>query len=504
MSQTQDNHTAGTDHDDKRQKTEDMFQSVGEHAEAVNEGLRQTGAEDAEGHPVQEIDSFCVNCEQQGVTRMLLTRIPFFREIVIMSFECPHCHLKNSEIQPASQVSEKGSKYVLKVESVADLGRQVIKSDSGSVKFVELDVEIPAKRGQLTNVEGLLTQLAEDLEGDQPVRQHVDPETHKKIEEFLAKIRATIAGDEAQYPFTVAVDDPAGNSWIEFVPGEPSHKWSHVEYFRTRAMAKALGLSVQDEPARNESVAQAVNDAAPEVAASADESASATNDGSEIENMHSEVQVFNSSCPSCFSKSCPTNMKVVNIPHFKDVIIMATVCEDCGYKSNEVKTGGEVPEKGKRTTLLCDDPEDLTRDILKSEACRLHIPELDLDLTAGTLGGRFTTIEGLLNQVHDELDERVFTQTSDSMTVETEQRWKTFMARLKSAAAGQIPFTLIMEDPLAASYIQNPFAPDEDPNMKHEEFERTEEQNDDLGLTDMNVDNYQDEAAEAAPATTAQ
>ena len=489
-------------HDDKRQKTEEdaeMFQSVGDHATNVDsQGLRQTGAEDAEGHPVQEIESFCVNCEKTGVTRLLLTRIPYFREIVLMSFECPHCHLKNSEIQPAAQVSEKGSKYMLRVDNKEDLARQVVKSDSGAVKFVELDVEIPAKRGQLTNVEGLLTQLAEDLESDQPVRQHVDPETHKKIEEFLAKIRGTIDGDEQRYPFTVQVDDPAGNSWIEYVPGEPSSKWSHVEYFRTKAMAKALGLSVQedDTPARNQSVAQAVNEAAPTITAASD--TVATNDGSEIENMHSEVQTFQSSCPSCFSNNCPTNMKVVNIPHFKDVIIMATVCEDCGYKSNEVKTGGEVPEKGKRTTLLCDDPEDLTRDILKSESCRLHIPELDLDLTAGTLGGRFTTIEGLLNQVHDELDERVFTQTSDSMTVETEQRWKTFLARLKSASEGKIPFTLVMEDPLAASYIQNPFAPDADPNMNHEDFERTDEQNDDLGLKDMNVDSYQEQPKEEA------
>jgi zinc finger protein len=45
-----------------------------------------------------------------------------------------------------------------------------------------------------------------------------------------------------------------------------------------------------------------------------------------------------------------------------------------------------------------------------------------------------------------------------------------------------------MEDPLAASYIQNVYAPDEDPNMVIEDFERTEQQNEDLGITDMRVD----------------
>lgn len=44
-------------------------------------------------------------------------------------------------------------------------------------------------------------------------------------------------------------------------------------------------------------------------------------------------------------------MKSVNIPHFKEVIIMSTVCDHCGYKSNEVKTGGEIPAKGKKNSV---------------------------------------------------------------------------------------------------------------------------------------------------------
>lgn len=57
-----------------------------------------------------------MNCHKNGVTRMLLTRIPYFREIIIMSFECPHCGFKNSEIQPAAQIAEKGARYIMKIE----------------------------------------------------------------------------------------------------------------------------------------------------------------------------------------------------------------------------------------------------------------------------------------------------------------------------------------------------------------------------------------------------
>ena len=54
-----------------------------------------------------------------------------------------------------------------------------------------------------------------------------------------------------------------------------------------------------------------------------------------------------------------------DIPHFKEVVIMATVCEYCGHKTNEVKSGGGIEPKSKRIILQITDPSDLTRDILK-------------------------------------------------------------------------------------------------------------------------------------------
>jgi zinc finger protein len=53
------------------------------------------------------------------------------------------------------------------------------------------------------------------------------------------------------------------------------------------------------------------------------------------------------------------------------------------------------------------------------------------------------------------------------------------------------PFTLILDDPLANSYIQNLYAPDPDPNMEIEMYDRTWQQNEDLGLNDMKVEGYE-------------
>lgn len=110
------------------------------------------------------IDSLCMNCQEQvfspniylgkvsklsdifqGVTRLLLTKIPFYKEVVLMSFSCDHCGYQNNEIQSGAPVSEKGLKITLNVKSERDLNRQVVKSDYTSIKIVDIDFEIPAK-----------------------------------------------------------------------------------------------------------------------------------------------------------------------------------------------------------------------------------------------------------------------------------------------------------------------------------------------------------------------
>ncbi|KAI3405296.2 hypothetical protein KGF56_001893 [Candida oxycetoniae] len=475
-------------------KKDNLFTSVGEQAQNIDDNaVRQTGIADAEGHPVQEVESLCMNCHKNGTTRMLLTRIPYFREIIIMSFECPHCGFKNSEIQPAAQIAEKGSRYVFKVEDKKDFNRQVVKSETATVKFHELDIEIPPKRGQLINVEGILQEMITDLESDQQERKKLHPELYEQIGNVITKINSYLNAEPGTLPLTVSIDDPAGNSWIEYIPGEASHKWAMYEYTRTPEQNVYLGLISADEFAQHQqevaknSKQQPSTEKPTTSTSNNPKSTGFLSDATDIENFENEVQTFAATCSSCY-KPCETHMKSVNIPHFKDVILMSTVCDHCGYKSNEVKTGGEIPAKGRKITLKVNDPEDLKRDILKSESCGMHIPELNLDLTPGTLGGRFTTIEGLLTQVSQELNNRVFSQTSDSMDDETKQRWAEFFAKLQSAIDGKIGFTIVMEDPIAASYIQNVYAPDKDPNMTIEEFERTFEQNEDLGLNDIKTD----------------
>lgn len=51
------------------------------------------------------------------MTRLLLTKIPFFREIIVSSFSCEHCGWNNTEIQSAGRIQDQGVRYALTVRS---------------------------------------------------------------------------------------------------------------------------------------------------------------------------------------------------------------------------------------------------------------------------------------------------------------------------------------------------------------------------------------------------
>ena len=416
------------------------------------------------------------------MTRLFLTMIPYFREVIIMSFSCEHCNTQNNEIQAAGTVQPKGTHYELRLTSLADFSRQVVKSDSATVKFIEMDLEIPAGRGQLSNVEGLLTTVIDDLEMGQEARKEQMPEVHEKVAGVIARGRSMLAGEA--FPFRMFVDDPAGNSFIAPDLKDGVGKWEKREYLRTAEQNASLGLgNSADDGVIPSSLAN----------------------GQEI--TPDEVYSFPASCPGCMH-SCTTHMKMVDIPHFKQVVIMSTVCEDCGYRSNDVKTGGEIPEYGEKVTLRVDDEADLARDILKSETCGLECPELQLQVNPGTLGGRFTTVEGLLTQVRNDLHSQIFEgsgsgegQGGDSLASNEKTTWDSFFKGLDAAIAGDKKFTVILTDPFAGSFVQplvDPPAPD--PKLTKEQYTRTDEEEEELGLKDMKVEGYADPADVAAEA----
>lgn len=414
--------------------------------------------------------------------------------------------------------------YTVHVLSRDDLDRQIVKSNWATIAIPEFALTIPPGRGQLTTIEGIMRDTIRDLAMEQPVRRIMDPDTAAKIDALLTPLRDALGLEEGDedgeagregaavmhessaldksdkpfQPFTLTLDDPSGNSFLAFKDSPNDAQWNLRAYNRTFDQNVQLGLV---EPKKEGEEDEHTHKIANESEFHRHRANVVEHDGIVPE----EVFSFPATCSSC-GHELETRMKQINIPYFQEVILMSSSCPTCGYKDNEVKSGGKISPLGKRITLKIekDDEDALSRDILKSDTCGLSIPEIDLVLQPGTLGGRFTTVEGILNEIYDELSTKVF-RTGDSATaghgqgvlgqqiVAGERNFESFLQGLKDVMGVKRDFTLILDDPVSNSYIQNVNAPDPDPDMTTEEYERTQEQNDDLGISDMKVEGYNPE-----------
>lgn len=411
------------------------------------------------------------------MTKLLLLRVPYFRDIILESFECEHCHTRNNSVKAAGQIQAQGSKYTLNVENHGDMSRQVIRSDTSIFNLESLGIEMPKGDSQMTTVEGVVQRIHDNLASEQPLRRIQMPEMHDALAPIIEKLENLLEGNG--FPFVVSLDDPTGNSWIAPNPLDRGAKYRRRDYPRTHEQNEELGISGDPEAVQNEG------------------------EDAEFESEIVDGKVYSlpSECPGC-SKSCFVNMKKVNIPYFKEVFVWATVCEHCGYRTSDVKTGGEVPEKGKKITLDVQNKEDLSRDILKSDTCALSSHELEVSVEPGTLGGRFTTVEGLLTEIRDQLRGQIFDVDTaqiggDSMEASVKEKWTRFFSRLDAAIEGTLKFVVTLQDPMANSYVQDLCVPAADPQLKIEEYTRSQEEDDDLGLKDMKTEGYENEEQKA-------
>ena len=284
--------------------------------------------------------------------------IPFYKEVVLMSFACDHCGYQNNEIQSGAEIEAKGIKLKLEVVTVKDLNRRVVKSDFCSVRIEELDFEIPAQsqKGEVTTVEGIIMRCITGLEQDQEQRRIDHTEAADQIDAFVAKLQELKQMDK---PFTLILEDISGNAHVENPVAPKTDTFCTVTHFtRTREQDQLLGLYEQEEedPAAVEKELGM---------GEGNELLKPINEGAwTLEELHGEVLSFPTNCHKC-GADCETNMKMTTIPHFKEVVIMATVCDHCGYRTNEVKSGSGIEEKGVQIEIKVDSKEDFSRDVLK-------------------------------------------------------------------------------------------------------------------------------------------
>ena len=168
------------------------------------------------GVPSDIIESLCMECQRNGSTRFMYTKIPMFKEIILSSFICEHedCGFRNNEVQFGGKLADYGCKYQLAVIDEDGLNRSVVKSEFATIRIPELDFEIPpqTQKGSIKTVEGYLLATIEGISELQEERRKYNPEIAAQIDEFIEKLKALREG--RNFPFNFEVFDPSGNSFV--------------------------------------------------------------------------------------------------------------------------------------------------------------------------------------------------------------------------------------------------------------------------------------------------
>ena len=480
-------------------------------------------------NPVTEIESLCMNCKEQGTTRLLLTKIPFFKDIIVMSFSCPHCGYRNTSTEDAKELAPQGIHFVLTVKTSKDMDRRIIKSNYASLSIPCCGLEIPQinQKGKLSTIEGFISNAKENLSAslEDGYYSQMGDNYINEIKETIKKLNDTLNGDK--FPFELILDDPSGNSFIEnpYAPQtDPNIKVTYFE--RTKEMAEAMGYSLEnqineqkeikkEEKEKNEIKKEEKEEKKEEnknkqvnisyydkkkdftVYKSKDKYSKMIIDFSEgIDDTNSDIDNKVIQFPTtCYCCNAPGVLRdcVCSIPYFKEIIISCFKCDNCGYKTTEVNGGGGMSEKGTKFTLSVETEDDLNRDIFKSETSKIIIPEVGFETDQGSLGSLFTTVEGIIDKICDQLYNMPFSTGDSSVNNEIND----FIKKLRELQKLKQKFTLILDDPISNSFIfpiegnnQN------DIRLKKEEYERTWEQNEELGINDMKVENYEDDKNE--------
>lgn len=445
-------------------------------------------------------------------------------------------------------IQEKGERIDFSITSPSDLNRMVVKSDSACLSIPSLDFEIPpgTQKGTISTLEGILKRAADDLQALQPKRLKLgDIDNFHRCQHVIDQLKRIMRQSESDddrneesgsddktslFPLSIVLDDPAGNSFLEN-PNAPTAdpNVQCTRYFRTPTQDMALGL----QPAAQAVETGIIDDTKPlhknpvnaaqgthEI--SIDKCAS-SNDACTY--AREEAIKFQTPCPHCH-KEAETDMCLTDIPHFKQVVIMCLLCEHCGYRSNEIKGGGAIPSFGTKITIVVRGSDDLAREVLKSDTAGVAIPQLELQLDEGGGEGVYTTVEGLLRKLHDQLKAANPFASGDAATKQhlennggefsapspNHVRYTQFLEKLKDCVDGKsFPFTLVISDPLSNSFV-GPVPRDAialskqverdgnndcyeayvDKGMSIEEYERTYEQNETLGLNDIKTEHHQD------------
>lgn len=152
----------------------------------------------------------CPFCKKNELTLMEDRReIPFFGPVYLYSMTCEACKFHKADVEAES--TQDPVRYTLDIESEEDMKIRVVKSSQATIKIprVATITPGPASNGYVTNVEGVLNRLLNEIKDAKDNAE--EDEERKKAKRLIKKLQRVIWGQEK---LRMTIEDPSGNSAI--------------------------------------------------------------------------------------------------------------------------------------------------------------------------------------------------------------------------------------------------------------------------------------------------
>lgn len=153
-------------------------------------------------------------------------------------------------------------------------------------------------------------------------------------------------------------------------------------------------------------------------------------------------------CPSCEKGTLLVKSMMYSIPYFNELAFFTLECPECGFYHSDIFSAEQ--RKPTRFTMYVDDPKHLRTRVVRSSSGTLHFPEFGIDVEPGPNAESFiSNIEGVLLRVKEVV--QIAIRSAD--TKEEKNNGKRIVAAIDQAMAGEIGFTMVVEDPAGVSGI---------------------------------------------------
>lgn len=155
-----------------------------------------------------------------------------------------------------------------------------------------------------------------------------------------------------------------------------------------------------------------------------------------------------SECPFCGRKSLESSFTSLNIPYFSEIFLVKFQCPLCGYNVSDflsTRYGKSI-----RCTYAVKSEKELAARVIRAATGTIRIPELGTIIEPGPASQAFiTNIEGVVTNILDvAVTARKWAESEDE-----KRNCDLAIEKIKKAKSGELPFTLIIEDPFGNSMI---------------------------------------------------